>query len=227
MLEPFVVAKGVGRDFPQGDRGTRRVLQGVDCLVLPGDRIALTGPSGSGKSTLLAILGGLDHPTSGSVIWPGLRPMRSSGRPPDVAFVFQSPSLLPALDVRLNVCLPLMLDGQMRGMEERANEMLAAFGLDALADKLPGELSGGQAQRVALARALMTTPWLILADEPTGQLDHPTAHHVLDTLLGLISGSETALIIASHDRTISEKMDTSWALDKGQLETQPDEELVQ
>ena len=226
MLEPFVVAKGVGRDFPQGDRGTRRVLQGIDCLVLPGDRIALTGPSGSGKSTLLAILGGLDHPTSGSVTWPGLRPMRQADRPPDVAFVFQSPSLLPALDVRQNVCLPLMLGGQIRGMEDRAEEMLAAFGLDPLADKLPGELSGGQAQRVALARALMTNPRLILADEPTGQLDHPTAHRVLDVTLDLIARSETALIMASHDKTVAEKMDKIWALDQGQLETEPDGELV-
>ena len=225
MAEPLVVGRDVTREFPAGDRDVRQVLAACSCRVMPGDRIALTGPSGSGKSTLLTILGGLDKPTSGEVAWPGLRSAARDPaaeidlRPPGVAFVFQSPSLLPALDVRQNVCLPLMLAGHAQDMEAQADRMLAAFDLGSLADKLPGELSGGQAQRVAMARALMTRPRLILADEPTGQLDHPTAKQVLDVTFELLANWDNAIVIASHDDAVAARMRRTWTLDHGKFAT--------
>lgn len=241
MLEPLVVARNVSRRFAAGDSGMRNVLRDVDCLVLPGSRIALTGPSGSGKSTLLAILGGLDKPDEGEVSWPGVDTMlareplngrlRVRGRPPHhrrpaaVSFVFQSPSLLPALDVTQNICLPLLIEGESVEAESRARSLLDAFELGDLAGKLPGELSGGQAQRVAVARALITRPLLILADEPTGQLDHATAGRMLDTVASLVSGGATAMVVASHDEAIAARMDKTWRLDHGRLATSADEEV--
>ena len=240
MLEPLVVARDVSRSFPAGDSSVVNVLDDVDCLVLPGDRIALTGPSGSGKSTLLAILGGLDEPNGGEVSWPGIetvvarerigRRARAGTRPPRhrrpeaVSFVFQSPSLLPALDVVQNISLPLLIEGRSEEAEARARELLDAFELGNLAGKLPGELSGGQAQRVAVARALITRPLLILADEPTGQLDHATAGRMLDTVATLIAGGATAMVVASHDEAIAARMEKTWRLDHGRLATTAEEE---
>jgi putative ABC transport system ATP-binding protein/lipoprotein-releasing system ATP-binding protein len=235
MHEPLVDAKGISRSFPTGLHGVRQVLKTVDCRVFPGERIAISGPSGSGKSTLLNILSGLDEPNSGEVSWPGLArshpsakiaPMgagdggRSPGGKPtsrEVGIVFQTESLLPALTVLENVCLPLMLTGDTSAMEPRALQMLEAFDLGGLADKLPSELSGGQAQRAAIARAFITGPQLILADEPTGQLDHPTAQHVLDVILRLVSDRRTALVVATHDETIAARMTRQWVLDQGRL----------
>lgn len=249
MLEPLAVARNVSREFPAGKYGSRQVLRSVDCLVLAGDRIAITGPSGSGKSTLLNLLGGLDEPTLGDVSWPGLAadtPPRSGleakrkeiatgpnegraspGKRPSsrqLGFVFQSTSLLPALTALENVCLPLMLLGDIQEMEERGMEMLDAFDLGPLANKLPGELSGGQAQRVAIARALVAKPQLVLADEPTGQLDHPTAQHVLDVILDTISQTDTALVIATHDEAVAARMAQQWVLDRGQLTNNMEQE---
>lgn len=193
-------------------------LASATCTILPGDRIAVIGPSGGGKSTLLHLLGGLDTPTGGTVRWPGLGP-GADRRPARVAFVFQMPSLLAPLTVVENVELPLLLE-RVSASEARAAALRALARLDLLplVDALPEEISGGQAQRVAVARALACRPRLILADEPTGQLDRATAQHLLDALLASLEGTEAALVVATHDRSVAERMRTVWRLRRGILE---------
>ena len=201
-------------------RGGTRVaaLAAASCTVRPGDRIAVLGPSGSGKSTLLHLLGGLDEPSSGRIAWPALGP-RESLRPTKVAYVFQAPSLLPALSVVENVELPLLLgDADAAAARSRALEALEQLHLASIAESLPEELSGGQAQRAALARALATRPRLLLADEPTGQLDRATARHVCDVLFASIEDTPTALVVATHDLTIAERMACVWHMRHGRLE---------
>jgi ABC-type lipoprotein export system ATPase subunit len=216
MSELLVKVQNAGRIYKIRDRQVEALLS-ASCEVALGSRIAVTGPSGSGKSTLLHLMGGLDAPTSGSVTWPLLGGPKGL-RPALVGFVFQMPSLLPSLDVLENVKLPLVLMGCSKDNDARAMEILQRFGLDTLARKLPDELSGGQLQRVAMARALVAGPRFILADEPTGQLDHPTAKALLDALLEFIEGTDTALIVATHDNAVAERMDTRWSIRHGILE---------
>lgn len=193
-------------------------LQEATCVIAPGERIALVGRSGSGKSTLLHLLGGLDVPTSGMIAWPALG-MRETLRPSQIAFVFQMPSLLPPLTVVENVELPLLLGGiDQSAARAAAHDALERIDLKPLADQLPEELSGGQAQRVAVARALAYRPRLILADEPTGQLDRPTAQHLFDILLAALAGTDTALVVATHDRSVAERLEQSWHMRQGVLE---------
>ena len=188
--------------------------------VAAGEHIALVGSSGSGKSTLLHLLADLDQPTSGSITWPALagRPLR----PGPIAVVFQSPSLLPPLDVLENVALPLLLLGigndEARAAARRALERLA---LVDLSSKLPEELSGGQAQRVAVARALVAIPALILADEPTGQLDSSTASDIVDALLETARATGAALVIATHDPAVARHLDQQWTMSDGHLSSNP------
>jgi lipoprotein-releasing system ATP-binding protein len=193
-------------------------VSSATCQIRSGDRIALMGPSGSGKSTLLHVLGGLDGLTAGTIRWPALGE-RATLRPIMVGLVFQMPSLLAPLTVVENVELPLLL-GQASAGKARAAALAALerIGLRFLAEKLPEELSGGQAQRVAIARALASQPKLLLADEPTGQLDHSTAQQVFDVLLTSLEGSETALVVATHDKAVAERMRTLWHMDHGILE---------
>ncbi len=216
MNSILVAAHGVSKDYPIPGGGAVSVLQGIDCSIRANDRIALLGPSGSGKSTLMHILGGLIEPTRGTVSWPGLG-ARADLQPSKVQFVFQSPSLFPALTVARNVALPMILAGGFADAHVRANTMLERFGLADLARKLPEELSGGQAQRVSMARALAISPKLILADEPTGQLDSRTASEFLDTVLELVTGSGAALVIATHDLGIADRMDRRLILAHGNL----------
>ena len=216
MPEAIVKATDAGRRYLLGSR-TVEALLSATCAVYPGDRISIMGPSGSGKSTLLHLMGALDAPTSGTVTWPVLGDAMNL-RPKHIGFVFQMPSLLPSLNVLENVKLPLALMEQLEGGEDRAMDILARLGLDSLADKLPEELSGGQLQRVAIARALVTGPRLILADEPTGQLDHPTAKRLFDVLLSTIDGTGAALVIATHDVAVAERMNKRWSIHHGILE---------
>jgi putative ABC transport system ATP-binding protein/lipoprotein-releasing system ATP-binding protein len=216
MNEPLVLANGICRSFPNGRNASLPALIDIDCHVDAGDRVALVGVSGSGKTTLLHILGGLDAPTSGSISWPalGARDELLLGK---VAFVFQAPSLFPALTVVQNVALPLLLMDKQVDATARAREILAKFELLDLSEKLPEELSGGQAQRVAMARALVTGARLILADEPTGQLDSSTATNLLDLVLDIIDDTDTALVIATHDETVAARLNRRWSIDAGQL----------
>ena len=216
MADPLVEATRLGRIFPQGG-ATIAALVSATFRIMPGDRIAIVGPSGCGKSTLLHLIGGLDRPTSGTIAWPALGRAEDL-RPQQVALVFQAPSLLPPLTVVENVELPLLLGRGPSEARAGAEAALALFDLTDLTDKLPEELSGGQAQRVSLARALSARPRLLLADEPTGQLDRATAMPMIDTLLQSIGGT-TALAIATHDLAVANRMDRIWRMQYGVLET--------
>jgi ABC-type lipoprotein export system ATPase subunit len=217
MNELLVLVDNAGRTYSRGKTPVAALVSAT-CVIHPGDRIALVGPSGSGKSTLLHLLAGLDIPTSGSISWPVLG-LRETLRPRKVGLVFQVPSLLAPLTVVENVEIPLLL-GQDSAEKARSAALnaLDRLGLRFIAEKLPEELSGGQAQRVAVARALVSQPKLLLADEPTGQLDHPTAQRLFDVLLESLAGTETALVVATHDRSVAERMHKIWQMQHGVLE---------
>jgi ABC-type lipoprotein export system ATPase subunit len=221
MADALVVARGIGRQFLRRGGKLIKALAGVDCEIVPNARIAVVGPSGSGKTTLLHIIGGLDMPTSGSIAWPGLGTPEEL-RPTMIGCVFQTPSLFPALTVAQNVALPLVLGGEIMAPDGRVAALLEAFGLDDLSDKLPEELSGGQAQRVAMARALAVGPKLILADEPTGQIDSHTAQLFFDEVLEQLEGTNAALVVATHDRSVAARMKTQWIMVHGRLFTEED-----
>ena len=214
---PLVRCDGVARTFGQGATATV-ALQPTDCTVLAGQRIALTGPSGSGKSTLLHLMAGLDDPTLGEVSWPAIG-RREALRPGRVAVVFQGPSLLPPLTILENTALPLVLGGMTDAQaREVAHAALRTLELDDLADKLPEEISGGQAQRVAVARALAGDPSLILADEPTGQLDRANGAAVVDVLLAASAHAGSALVISTHDLAVADRLPDRWEMQNGKLQ---------
>jgi len=190
--------------------GVVRALDGISIGVAEGEVVAIVGTSGSGKSTLLNVLGGLDHPSSGDVIFRGRKISTMDGqalaayRRKDVGMVFQSFNLIPHRSALENVALPLMFDGvpkeERRG---RARNLLARVGLEARAEHRPGELSGGEQQRVAIARSLANAPALLLADEPTGNLDSVTSGEVLDLLLLVMREQGKALVIVTHDEQVA------------------------
>ncbi|MFC9615906.1 ABC transporter ATP-binding protein [Streptomyces sp. NPDC056938] len=187
-------------------------VHGANLTVRPGDRLAIVGPSGSGKSSLLHLMAGLERPTSGTVSRPGL------DGPSAIGLVFQADSLIPALDVAENTALPLVLAG--RTPAETRLPVSEALGLvDAadLADRLPEEISGGQAQRVAVARVLAQAPCLILADEPTGRLDHATGARVLDALLAAADRTGAALVVTTHDPAIAARLTIRRSMRDGRL----------
>lgn len=216
MNEALVQIKAVGKTYPATDGESSRVLSGITCGIEPEARIALIGPSGSGKSTLLHIIGGFIPPTDGEVSWPALGAQQGL-LPEKVQAVFQAPSLFPALNVRENIALPLLLAGRSAAPGFTPGALLARFDLADLALKLPEELSGGQAQRIAMLRALSISPLLILADEPTGQLDSKTAQEFLTTVFEMVSEIGAALIIATHDPAVAARMDRQWSIDHGKL----------
>jgi putative ABC transport system ATP-binding protein len=201
----LVRCEGVARTFGTGITATV-ALQPTDCEIRAGDRIALVGPSGSGKSTLVHLLAGLDRPSMGVV-------ERSAHR---VGMVFQGPSLLDSLTVVENVELPLLLAGE-EASHVRAVAALERLDLREESGKLPEEISGGQAQRVAVARALASDPQLILADEPTGQLDHASGAQVIDVLLAAADAAGAALVVSTHDPAVAERLSTRWTIASGRL----------
>jgi ABC-type lipoprotein export system ATPase subunit len=214
---PLVRCVGLGRSYGAG-RSAVVALHGATCEISAGDRIALVGPSGSGKSTLLHLMAALEPPTTGEITWPALG-ARTSIRPGPVGIIFQGPSLIPPLNVVENVALPVLLEGgDDATATARAVEALARLGLAELAAKLPEELSGGQAQRVAVARVLAATPRLILADEPTGQLDHATASDVVDVLLDAATEAGAALLVSTHDPRIAVRLPHRWDITNGRLQ---------
>lgn len=217
MIEDFVVrAQGVARTFGHGPAAVVAV-HGVSCALRAGEQVALVGASGSGKTTLLHLLAGLDRPTVGVVDWPSLGHIEHL-RPGPIAVVFQGQSLLPPLDAVENVELPLLLQGVDRHTARSAAvAALQRLGLENVASKLPEELSGGQSQRVAIARVLAGKPRLILADEPTGQLDHPSATRVIDALIESASAIGAALIVNTHDSAISDRFPFRWSMAGGRL----------
>jgi putative ABC transport system ATP-binding protein/lipoprotein-releasing system ATP-binding protein len=216
VSEPLVRCRGAARTYGSGNAATV-ALGATDCEVAAGARIAIVGASGSGKSTLLHLLAGLDDPTVGSVEWPAIG-ARGALRPGPVAVVFQGPSLMPPLTVLENVALPSVLAGAPAGdAQTAARAALERLDLLELADKLPEEISGGQSQRVAVARALSGAARLILADEPTGQLDRASATAVIDVLLGAADHAGAALVVATHDPAVAARLDTRWEMHSGRL----------
>ena len=217
MTSPVVETIDAARIFHRGGRSFE-ALRPASCRVFLGERIAILGPSGSGKSTLLHLLGGLDRPTSGQVAWPELGTIHDL-RPKMIAVVPQSPSLVPWLSAVDNVELPGLLGGEARTARHQAMASLEKLGLANSADRLPQELSGGQAQRVAMARALTGDCKLILADEPTGQIDGATAGALFDALLTHLASRDAALVVATHDPAVAARMGKSWRIDHGLLDT--------
>ena len=215
VTDILVATNDAGRSYKRGGAMVT-ALAPTTCRVIAGSSIALVGPSGSGKSTLLHLMAGLDAPTTGTIEWPTLGLIEDL-RPGKIAVVFQAPSLMAALTVAENVELPLILMNDADGARDKAATALARLGLDSLASKLPEELSGGQAQRVALARAMASRPNLILADEPTGQLDQATGSAVMNALLAWTSEKGAAVVVATHDKTIAGRMDHVWRMDHGHL----------
>jgi ABC-type lipoprotein export system ATPase subunit len=213
-----VRARDTARTFGKGPAAVVAVY-GVSCEVHAGQQIALTGPSGSGKTTLLHLFAGLDAPTIGTVDWPALGGIHDL-RPGPVAVVFQAPSLLAPLDVVENVALPLLLQGANRSSaRSAAMAALERLGLQPLASKLPEELSGGQAQRVTIARVLAGEPRLILADEPTGQLDHTNGPLVIEALISAATELGAVLIINTHDQAVAGRLPIRWSMTRGRLST--------
>ena len=213
---PLVRCDGVARTFGSGRTATV-ALQPATCVVPEGARIALVGRSGSGKSTLVHIMAGLDAPTGGRIAWPAIGG-RADLRPGRVAVVLQGPSLLAPLTVLENAALPLVLGG---AGDERARQAaitaLRHAGVDELAEKLPEEISSGQAQRVAVARALAGRPCLILADEPTGQLDHDAAATVVELLLSAADHAGAGLVVSTHDPVVADRLADVWQMHSGRL----------
>ncbi len=205
MAEPLVSLRGVWKIYRLGKGVEVAALRGVDLDILPGDSLAVMGPSGSGKSTLLHILGCLDTPTRGRALFRGrdVTGMRADElarfRRTEVGFVFQEFNLSPSLTALENVELPMVFAGvPRRARRQRALELLEAVGLGDRAHHRPGELSGGERQRVAIARALANSPTLILADEPTGNLDSSTGRTIL-SLLADLNRDGRALVLVTHD----------------------------
>ena len=181
-------------------------------------RIALGGPSGSGKSTLLHLMAGLLDPSAGSLSWPALDEA-GDVRVGAIAVVFQAPSLVPWLDAVENVMVPLLLQGlDQRAARLEAVAALAALSLAEIGNKLPEELSGGEAQRVAVARAMAQEARLIIADEPTGQLDQATARQVMSALVHAADRNRAALVVATHDTAVAAALPVVWRMDHGCLD---------
>jgi putative ABC transport system ATP-binding protein len=189
------------------------ILRGLDFDVPAGQFVAIMGPSGSGKSTLLGLLAGLDNPTAGSILLDGEEIVglsednlaRLRGR--KLGFVFQSYQLIPTLTAEENVLLPAELSGATGNPEKRAQELLDSVGLSQRRDHYPVQLSGGEQQRVALARAFMLAPPILMADEPTGNLDSSNGQHVLDLLLTMNRQERTTLVLVTHDPQLAARAD--------------------
>ena len=209
MTDVLLSARGLKKNYAIGKR-TLEVLRGVDVEIPRGDFLALRGASGAGKSTLLHLIGGLDTPNAGEIFFAGENLSRFSERRLTdfrnrrVGFVFQSYHLLPELTALENVCLPGRVARlSANAVTQRAAELLARVGLAERVDHKPSELSGGEQQRVAIARALINEPVLLLADEPTGNLDSHTGSESMDLLKSLRTEEQTTLVIATHDSKVA------------------------
>jgi lipoprotein-releasing system ATP-binding protein len=203
----------VTRSFVQGERALQ-VLRGVDLTLMAGSRSALIGPSGSGKSTLLQIAGLLERPDAGQVLVAGTDASRADDsvrtalRRQSIGFVYQFHHLLPEFSARENIILPQMIAGVDKAAAgRRADELLALVGLAERAQHRPGQLSGGEQQRIAIARALANNPRVLIADEPTGNLDPRTADHVFAVLRELAASQNFALLMATHNHELAQRMD--------------------
>ena len=224
MNSPVVELRGLTRSFEQG--GERiDVLRGVNLRVMPGEIVALLGPSGSGKSTMLQAVGLLEGGFGGEIVIAGHSAEKSDAnarttlRRNHLGFVYQFQHLLPDFDARENVVLPQLVAGKPREeAEARAEELLRALGLGHRLTHRPSQLSGGEQQRVAVARGLANRPALVLADEPTGNLDEATSDKVLEQFLALVRGEGSAALVATHNERLASRMDRVVRLHDGVLE---------
>jgi lipoprotein-releasing system ATP-binding protein len=221
--QPQLRLERLERGYTQGNRRIE-VLKGASASFFPGETVALLGPSGAGKSTLLHIAGLLERPDKGAVIINGGECGKLSDseqtrmRRMEVGFVYQFHHLLPEFSALENVVLPQLILGLTREKaEERGRELLKSLGLDERWDHRPAELSGGEQQRVAIARAVANDPKVLLADEPTGNLDPPTAERVFEQLLTLVRRSGVAAVIATHNLDLAARMDRILRLSDGLL----------
>jgi lipoprotein-releasing system ATP-binding protein len=227
MSDPVLSIRGLERSYVTG-AGQLTVLRGVDLDVQPGEIVGLIGPSGSGKSSLLHAAGLLERPNAGRITVQGRDCTdlpdrdRTRVRLATIGFVYQFHHLLPEFSALDNVALPLMIAGQSRALaQKRAGELLAELGLAERARHQPAQMSGGEQQRVAVARALANSPRLLLADEPTGNLDPHTSTAVFENLYDLAQRTGVAAVVATHNLELARHMDRVFALKDGHLEEQP------
>jgi lipoprotein-releasing system ATP-binding protein len=227
MSDPVLSIRGLERSYVTG-AGALTVLRGVNIDVRPGEIVGLIGPSGSGKSSLLHAAGLLEHPNAGRITVLGrdcsdlTDRERTRVRLATIGFVYQFHHLLPEFTALDNVALPLMIAGKSkRAARERAGVLLGELGLAERLDHQPAQMSGGEQQRVAVARALANSPRLLLADEPTGNLDPTTSGAVFENLYALARKSGVAALVATHNLELARHMDRVFALKDGHLEEQP------
>ncbi|GAA6196585.1 ABC transporter ATP-binding protein [Pseudophaeobacter arcticus] len=224
MSDAVLELKAVTKSYNQGAANQIDVLRGVDLTLNAGEMVALVAPSGAGKSTLLHIAGLLDVPDSGSVTVAGQDisgkgdSMRTSLRRQELGFVYQFHHLLPEFTALENIILPQLANGiAQRAAEARAEELLALVGLSARAQHRPAALSGGEQQRVAFCRALANRPRVLLADEPTGNLDPGTSDQVFAALMDLVAGTGLSALVATHNPELAARMDRRVKLEQGRL----------
>ena len=226
MSAPFLEVRDLHKSYQLKGREPLEILHGINFQLASGECRPVCGPSGAGKSTLLHIVGGLESPDRGEMVWKGEstrgwdRARWAIWRRQAVGFVFQSYHLIPELTVEENVRLPAMLAGVQLG--EKWEDLLDEVGMTLRRDHLPAELSGGEQQRVAVARALVLEPDLILADEPTGNLDAASASAVLDLLVKMVRERQKSLLLVTHDETVAGRVGTPLRIADGRLtETRP------
>lgn len=220
---PILILKNLGLTYRQGERAIE-ILKGASGDIHPGETIALVGPSGSGKSSLLHILGLLDRPDSGQIILDGIDCAalqdneRTLLRRSKLGFIYQFHHLLPEFSALENVVLPQLISGRSKDeAEKHGKSLLCDLGLEQRLDHRPAQLSGGEQQRVAIARGVVNAPKLLLADEPTGNLDPETADRVFEQLLKHVEGTALTAIIATHNFELARRMTRIWKLEQGQL----------
>jgi lipoprotein-releasing system ATP-binding protein len=220
----IISARAIEKSYPMGG-GVVQVLRGFDLDIHYGETIAITGASGAGKSTLLHILGALERPTGGEILYKGERLSRlpdaelAMFRNREIGFVFQFHHLLPEFSALENVTIPGLLRGDARGeLEERARGLIERVGLSGRINHRPSELSGGEQQRVAIARALVNRPALILADEPTGNLDSGTANSIFDLMREINRADGVTFLVATHNAAIAARMDRQAVMVDGRID---------